>query len=70
MSIQERARALMVRHHHLVKNRRYGFLIHTATEVNLSMGTVEYWEQIQEKPLSSFCSTYAKDLGLGLDNWT
>ncbi|MBW4665195.1 MAG: hypothetical protein KME01_13495 [Chroococcus sp. CMT-3BRIN-NPC107] len=35
MSTQEQARALMMRHHHLVKNRQQSMLNRTATEVGL-----------------------------------
>ncbi|MGK7876786.1 MAG: hypothetical protein AB4426_26910 [Xenococcaceae cyanobacterium] len=67
MSTQEKARALMMRHHHLVKNRQNGFLIHTAAEVGLSMGSGEYWSHIQGKSFSRFRKTYVSDSGLGLD---
>ncbi|WP_009633305.1 hypothetical protein [Synechocystis sp. PCC 7509] len=35
MSTQEQARALMMRHHHIVKNRQQSMLNRTATEVGL-----------------------------------
>ncbi len=35
MSTQEQARALMMRHHHIVKNRQQSMLNRTASEVGL-----------------------------------
>ncbi len=35
MSTQEQARALMMRHHHIVKNRQQSMLNRTAAEVGL-----------------------------------
>ena len=35
MSTQEQARALMMRHHHLIKNREQSMLSRTAAEIGL-----------------------------------
>lgn len=35
MSTQEQARALMMRHHHIIKNRQQSMLNRTASEVGL-----------------------------------
>lgn len=45
MSTQEQARALMMRHHHLIKNREQSMLNRAAAEIGLDEN------QIQDKPL-------------------
>ncbi len=55
MSTQEQARALMMRHHHLVKNREQSMLKRAAAEVGLE---TDYWNHIQGKPHPSFRSDY------------
>jgi hypothetical protein len=56
MSTQEQARALMMRHHHLIKNREQSMLKRAADEIGLD--DVEYWNHIQGKPHPSFRTTY------------
>ena len=58
MSTQEQARALMMRHHHLIKNRQQSMLGRAAAEVGLEMDNDNYWNHIQGKPHPSFSSTY------------
>ena len=58
MSTQEQARALMMRHHHLIKNRQQSMLGRTAAEVGLEMDHVDYWNHIQGKPHPSFRASY------------
>jgi hypothetical protein len=58
MSTQEQARALMMRHHHVIKNRQQSMLGRTAVEVGMDIDNVEYWTHIQGKPQSSFRSSY------------
>lgn len=58
MSTQEQARALMMRHHHLIKNRQQSMLGRTAAEVGLPIEGGEYWNHIQGKPHPSFVSSY------------
>ncbi|MGB7445110.1 MAG: hypothetical protein WA919_28905 [Coleofasciculaceae cyanobacterium] len=58
MSTQEQARALMMRHHHFIKNREQSMLNRTAAEVGLDMNNVDYWNHIQGKPHPSFRRTY------------
>jgi hypothetical protein len=48
MSTQEQARALMMRHHHLIKNRQQSMLNRAAAEVGLE--EVDYGNHIQGKP--------------------
>ncbi len=56
MSAQEQARALMMRHHHLIKNRQQSMLSRVADEVGIDAG--EYWSNIQGKTHSSFRVSY------------
>ena len=58
MSAQEQARALMMRHHHLIKNREQSMLSRSAAEVGLPTEAAEYWNPIQGKPHSGFRATY------------
>jgi hypothetical protein len=58
MSTQEQARALMMRHHHLIKNRQQSMLNRTAAEIGLEMEDGEYWNHIQGKPHPSFRASY------------
>lgn len=51
MSTRDEARALMIRHHQMVKNRHQAMLTRAAAEVGLD--TVDYWNHIQGKPLHS-----------------
>jgi hypothetical protein len=59
MSTQDQARALMHRHHHLIKQRQQAMLGRTAAEVGLSADDAShYWSTIQGKPHSSFAASY------------
>lgn len=58
MSTQEQARALMMRHHHLIKNRQQSLLGRTAAEVGLEVDSSHYWNHIQGKPHPSFSVSY------------
>lgn len=61
MSTQEQARALMMRHSHLIKNREQSMLNRVAAEVGLE-GT-DYWNHTQDKNHSSFRQTSNRDGG-------
>ncbi|MBD1936440.1 MULTISPECIES: hypothetical protein [unclassified Microcoleus] len=56
MSTQDQARALMMRHHHQIKNRQQSMLSRAAAEVGLEAD--DYWSNIQGKPHSSFSVSY------------
>jgi hypothetical protein len=58
MSTQEQARALMMRHHHLIKNRQQSMLGRAAAELGLEMDGVDYSGHIQGKVNPSFRATY------------
>ncbi|MEB3310392.1 MAG: hypothetical protein VKJ02_09175 [Snowella sp.] len=57
MSTQQQARALMMRHHQMVKNRQQSMLERTASEIGMEVGD-DYWTTTQGKPQSSFRITY------------
>jgi len=58
MSAQEQARALMMRHHHLIKNRQQSMLGRTAAEIGMDIDSAHYWNHIQGQPHPSFRATY------------
>ncbi len=57
MSTQEQARALMMRHHHTIKNRRQSMLGRSAEEVGIEIDNIDYWTDTQGNPQSSFRSS-------------
>lgn len=58
MSTREQARALMMRHHQLIKNREQSMLARAAAEVGLPVESEEYQSRIQGKFPSSFSADY------------
>lgn len=55
MSTNEQIRALMTRHHHLIKHRQQSLLGRAAAEVGMPAEEVaQYWNHIQGKPHPSF----------------
>lgn len=58
MSAEEQARALMMRHHHSIKNRQQSMLGRVAAEVGMPPEASEYWNHIQGKPHPSFRASY------------
>lgn len=58
MSTQEQARALMMRHHHLIKNRQQSMLGRAAQEVGLGIDSVDGWSHTQGKLNPSFRNNY------------
>ena len=57
MSANAKARALMNRHRHIVKNRQQSMLNRAASEIGVDVDN-QYWSNIQGKPNSSFRKTY------------
>jgi hypothetical protein len=57
MSTQQQARALMMRHHHNIKNRQQSMLGRTAAEIGVEVDP-DYWSNIQGKAHPSFRKTY------------
>lgn len=58
MDTENQARALMMRHHHAIKNRQQSMLGRAAAEIGMEIDGSEYWGNIQGKPHSSFRATY------------
>ena len=58
MSVYDRFRALMNRHHHLIKNRQQSLLTRTAAEVGLPEDIAQNWNHIQGKPSHNSTVTY------------
>jgi hypothetical protein len=58
MSTQDQARALMMRHHQMVKNRQQSMLSRAAAEVGLPSETPHFQNHIQGKFPSDFQADY------------
>lgn len=56
MSTEEQARALMMRHHQIVKNRQQSLLSRSAAQVGLE--EADFWGHIQGKPQASSEMSY------------
>lgn len=57
MSAQQKARALMNRHHHNIKNRQQSLLTRTAEEIGVDVD-LDTWSTIQGKPSNNSSNTY------------
>ncbi|PSO47117.1 MAG: hypothetical protein BRC33_13460 [Cyanobacteria bacterium SW_9_44_58] len=58
MSAEQQARALMMRHHRMIKNRQQSMLGRAASEIGMDIDTAQYWGHIQGKPNPSFRDSY------------
>lgn len=58
MSTQDQARALMMRHHHMIKNRQQSMLSRAAAEVGMEGEMGERWTPLQGEPQPSFRASY------------
>lgn len=58
MSAEQQARALMMRHHKMIKNRQQSMLGRAASEIGMDVDNVQYWGHIQGKPNPSFRDSY------------
>lgn len=56
MCVENQARALMMHHHNVVKNRQQSMLNRAAAEVGVEAD--DYWSNIQGKPLPNFRASY------------
>lgn len=63
MSTQEQARALMMRHYHIVKNRQQSMLQRAGEEVGLTGDVSKYWNPTQGKLDPSFRMNYDRSSG-------
>lgn len=58
MSAEQQARALMMRHHKIIKNRQQSMLGRVASEIGMDVDSAQYWGHIQGKPNPSFRDSY------------
>ncbi|MGF1515070.1 MAG: hypothetical protein ACFB5Z_15430 [Elainellaceae cyanobacterium] len=58
MTTQNQARALMVRHHHMIKNRQRAMLGRSLAEAGMPAETVAHVNSIQGKPYSAAQASY------------
>ncbi|MDJ0726869.1 MAG: hypothetical protein QNJ38_17335 [Prochloraceae cyanobacterium] len=58
MNTQQQARALMMRHHHIIKNRQQSMLGRSGAEIGMDIYNTKYWGNIQGKPHPSFRKSY------------
>ncbi len=58
MSAEQQARALMMRHHKMIKNRQQSMLGRAASEIGMDVDSAKYWGHIQGKPQPSFRDSY------------
>jgi hypothetical protein len=62
MDTNNQARALMMRHHHVIKNRQQSLLSRASAEIGVEFDS-EYSGGIQGKPHSSFAKSYDRSGG-------
>jgi hypothetical protein len=58
MSTEDQARALMMRHHQLIKQREQSMLTRTVAEVGMPAEAANFWNHIQGKPHPTFSKNY------------
>jgi hypothetical protein len=58
MSIQTKARALLNRHHQMIRNREQSMLLRTAAEIGFDVDAIHYYSHIQGKTPAQFSQAY------------
>jgi hypothetical protein len=58
MSTADQARALMHRHHHMIKRRQQSMLGRTNSEIGMPGEVASYWSTIQGKPSANAQKSY------------
>lgn len=58
MNTNQKARALMIRHDKMIRNRQQSMLGRIAGEIGLDVNNTEYYENLKSAPLSSFAHNY------------
>jgi hypothetical protein len=58
MNTTQKARALMIRHDRMIRNRQQSMLGRVAEEIGMDVNNTEYYENLKATPLSSFASGY------------
>ncbi len=63
MNTNQKARALMLRHDKMVRNRQQSLLSRAAREIGLDVNKTEYYENLKAAPLSGFAAEYGRHGG-------
>lgn len=58
MSTQDQARALMMRHHHRIKNRQQSMLGRAMVETGMPSEGADVWHAVQGKPFADAGNSY------------
>ena len=58
MSIQQQARALMSRHHQMIRNREQSMLLRTGSALGLDESVTRYHSHVQGQTPSGFGAAY------------
>lgn len=58
MNTNQKARALMMRHDKMIRNRQQSMLERVAGEIGLDVSNTEYYNSLKSAPLSSFAHNY------------
>ena len=58
MNTNKQARALMIRHQKMIRNRQQSMLGRVASEIGLDVNNTEYYNNLKSAPLSSFARNY------------
>ncbi|MBE9169247.1 hypothetical protein IQ238_17530 [Pleurocapsales cyanobacterium LEGE 06147] len=58
MSVQNKARVLMMRHHQMIRKREQSMLNRTASEIGIDVDTQKYHSHVQGKTIHDFGVAY------------
>lgn len=58
MNTTQQARALMIRHQKMMRNRQQSMLGRVASEIGMDVNDTEYYNNLKSAPLSNFASNY------------
>ena len=58
MNTNQKARALMIHHDKMIRNRQQSMLGRLAEEIGMDVNNTEYFENLKSAPLSSFARNY------------
>lgn len=58
MTTRDQARALMTRHHHMIKNRQQAMLSRAMADAGMPAEALNGWNTIQGKPYSAAQASY------------
>jgi hypothetical protein len=58
MNTTRQARALIIRHEKMMRNRQQSMLGRVASEIGMDVNNTEYYENLKSAPLSNFATNY------------